>query len=1007
MNSVIDWGVTFEAFPDLALLVDEHKRILWINTMACETLGCSLDEAIGQSAREVLPGLDGPDRVEVSAPQAREVRRQFVKAPRLGKVLDVTTCPLHDGHEQIVGTLYLARDVTESQRAEEALQGSEKRYRELVGAIQEGLGLVDEREVIQFCNPAFARIFEVPSTDLVGRNLRDFVDAKSWQELLRQTAVRRTGKDSVYELTVWTPRGNLRHVMVHGSPRFDAAGKYLGTFGLVQDITERKQAEEALKASEAKYHDLWQSAPVAYFSIGTDGSIERANKAAETLTGYRLEELQTMKVLHLYAEESKEKAKRLFERFERGIPWQNEELIYERKDGQKVYGLLCVNPVKDANGQVLESRSAVVDITQRRQAERALHKRTRDLGERVKELNCLYAISKVVEKPDISLDEIVQGIVDLIPPACQYPGITCTRITLQGKEFQTKNFRETIWKQTSDIKVHGKRLGSLEVFYLEEKPESDEGPFLREERKLINAIAERLGETIEHKWAEEALQESEEKYRNVVEHSNDGICILQDTLLKYANRELARIMGYCVEEIVGKPFGNYVHSDELQRVKESYERHVAGKEDEQRYEAALNHKDGHRVDVEFNVSVTNYDGRRAALAFIRDITEHKRAREQLFQAKTMESIGTLAGGIAHDFNNLMVGVLGSAALLRDRLGPDHPTASLLATIEESATHAGDLARQLLTYARAGESHPQLIDLNETVRNVLNLQETILSPLVTTEYDLDLDLAGIEVDPVQIQQLLVALCTNAAEAMLNGGRIRLTTRNTEVDPASARSCPGLKPGPYVSLRVEDNGCGMNEETLARLFEPFFTTKSLGRGLGLAVVYGIVKNHKGWVTAESEVGRGTAVVVLLPAKRRPTPPEPEPTLAVRRGSETMLLIDDEAVVLDITKQLLEKLGYRVLIAHNGQEAMQVTENYEGDIDLALLDLAMPTMDGYQAFPLLRKQRPDMKILICSGYAPDGPAEDLIRAGAVTFLQKPFGLDALSEAIRTALDGKSAPS
>jgi len=256
-------------------------------------------------------------------------------------------------------------------------------------------------------------------------------------------------------------------------------------------------------------------------------------------------------------------------------------------------------------------------------------------------------------------------------------------------------------------------------------------------------------------------------------------------------------------------------------------------------------------------------------------------------------------------------------------------------------------------------------------------------------------------------LLVDLCTNAAEAMQSGGRIRLTTRNTEVDSALARSRTGLTPGLYVSLTVEDEGGGMDARTQTRMFDPFFSTKFQGRGLGLAVVYGIVKNHKGYISAESQVGKGTVIAVLLPAVRRLARLTPETAVPAHHGSETVLLIDDEAMVIDITRQLLEKLGYRVLTANDGREAVQVAETYQGSIDLALLDLGMPVMDGYQAFPLLQKHRPDMKILVCTGYAANGPVEDLIRAGAVNFVQKPFGLDTLSEAIRMALDGKSPVS
>lgn len=378
-------------------------------------------------------------------------------------------------------------------------------------------------------------------------------------------------------------------------------------------------------------------------------------------------------------------------------------------------------------------------------------------------------------------------------------------------------------------------------------------------------------------------------------------------------------------------------------------------------------------------------------------------QEQLFFAQKMESIGTLAGGIAHDFNNLMVGVLGSVTLLQERLGTDHPANSLLGTIEESARRAAVLARHLLTYARGGKFHPELLNLNEIIQNTIVLQERLLPPHVQIESSLTPELAGIEADPAQIQQVLINLCTNAAEAVNEEGRICVTTNNVHVDDAFAHNRTGLKPGAHVCITVKDNGSGMDDVVRARIFEPFFTTKFDGRGLGLAIVYGIVKNHKGYVDVDSEVGRGTAFRVYLPATLTSPPPPLRIEIPDLRESGTVLVIDDETMVLDVTKILLEKLGYHILTARNGREAVQLAETYEGDIDVALLDLGMPVMNGHQAFPLLRQRRPEMKILICSGYAANGPASELLDDGAVGFVPKPFDLDILSNAVRNALNNR----
>ena len=391
---------------------------------------------------------------------------------------------------------------------------------------------------------------------------------------------------------------------------------------------------------------------------------------------------------------------------------------------------------------------------------------------------------------------------------------------------------------------------------------------------------------------------------------------------------------------------------------------------------------------------------------VQRVIQRKELQDKLLFAQKMESIGTLAGGIAHDFNNLMVGVLGSVELLSAQLGTEHPAGSLLKTIEASAKRAGELARQLLTYARGGEHEPKRINLNEVIENMLNLQDKLLADGVRMEGHLASDVPEIDADPTQIQQVILNLCANAAEAMPNGGQIQITTERFHVDKAFAHSHTGLEPGAYVCLTLTDNGSGMNHKELSRLFEPFYTTKSEGRGLGLAVVYGIVKSHHGYVDVESVIGKGTTFRLYFPAAKTPDPAAPSPAVHTPRSeTATILLIDDDGMVVQIIQQLLESLDYHVLTASNGREALHVTETYKDKIDVALLDLGMPVMNGHEAFPLLKKRRPDMKILICSGYAANGPAKELLEQGAAGFVPKPFDLETLSNALEDALNGRAS--
>jgi PAS domain S-box-containing protein len=391
----------------------------------------------------------------------------------------------------------------------------------------------------------------------------------------------------------------------------------------------------------------------------------------------------------------------------------------------------------------------------------------------------------------------------------------------------------------------------------------------------------------------------------------------------------------------------------------------------------------------------------AEIGTVRDITEGKQAEEAVRAASRMEATATLAGGIAHDFNNLMVGVLGNAELLQMHVAHDADAMRMLSTIAKSAQQAGELAHQMLAFARGGKYEPQLMDLNEVIRNTLRLEEHCFPPRIRIERHMDPRLRSIKADPVQIGQVVMNLSINAVEAIPETGRISITTRNVAVGEA-ASAHPGMIPGPYVCLAVEDTGHGMGPETVAHVFEPFFTTKFQGRGLGLAAAYGIVKNHGGHILVHSEQGHGARFEVFLPAvEDKPIPGAK--TAAPTPAAETILVIDDEPIVLNVTREILERLGYHVLCAHDGQEAVGMARTYEGEIHLAVLDMGMPILGGAQAFPLLKAARPMMRVIISSGYELDPAAQTLLDAGASAFIHKPFRSQVLASKIRMALAGQ----
>jgi two-component system cell cycle sensor histidine kinase/response regulator CckA len=396
-----------------------------------------------------------------------------------------------------------------------------------------------------------------------------------------------------------------------------------------------------------------------------------------------------------------------------------------------------------------------------------------------------------------------------------------------------------------------------------------------------------------------------------------------------------------------------------------------------------------------------WEGRLATLNFVRDITEQKQLEFSLQQAKKMEAIGTLAGGIAHDFNNLLMGIQGRNSLMLLEIDPSHPHVDHLKGIEEYVQRATDLTRQLLGVARGGKYEVKPTDINQILRRSSEMFGRTRKEIhLHTTYQEDV--WTVEVDRAQVEQVLLNLYVNAWQAMPQGGSLYLQTQNVVLNRAFSKPY-GLSPGHYVSIAVTDTGCGMAEAVRQRVFDPFFTTKEMGRGtgLGLASAYGIVRNHGGIITVDSAEGRGTTFTLYLPATDRAVAVESRTSPQIRKGTETILLVDDEKMILDVGRQMLEKVGYRVLTSQSGEEALDVYAHFRQRIDLVILDMIMPDLSGGETFNRLKGIDPEVKVLLSSGYSMEGQAKVILASGCRGFIQKPFTIHSLSQKIRGILD------
>ncbi|MDP3722517.1 MAG: response regulator, partial [Candidatus Omnitrophota bacterium] len=417
-------------------------------------------------------------------------------------------------------------------------------------------------------------------------------------------------------------------------------------------------------------------------------------------------------------------------------------------------------------------------------------------------------------------------------------------------------------------------------------------------------------------------------------------------------------------------------------------------------------KDGALLSMELHRARRHIGGRDILLVIVVDLSQKEVLEAQLRQSQKMDALGLLAGGIAHDFNNLLTAISTNVSMALTALGAEHPEYAGLRDAEDAARHGAELTRRLLTFSRKGESTPRVINLNSCVDETVRLLSRTIDPRISLESDGDPVLWPIRADPGQMSQVLMNLCINARDAMPEGGRLTIVTRNVTLDQAYCRTNLSARAGQFVRLTVSDTGCGMDAATQARLFEPFFSTKEVGRstGLGLSVVFGVVKQHHGWINVYSEPGQGTTFTIYLPRPLDGATEEqaPAPEAAVRGGGEVLLLVDDDPAVRSVGRRVLTRYGYTVLEAADGDEALAVFARERRRIAAVVLDLTMPRRSGRDTLVELIRMDPELPVLLSSGYAADLAAGELLAAGARGFVSKPYQPRDLARAVREALDG-----
>jgi PAS domain S-box-containing protein len=528
------------------------------------------------------------------------------------------------------------------------------------------------------------------------------------------------------------------------------------------------------------------------------------------------------------------------------------------------------------------------------------------------------------------------------------------------------------------------------------------------ERDILQFVSTQVARAIERARADEQLRRSETRYRLLFESNPEAMFVYDPGTLRFlaVNDAAVARYGWAREEFLRMTLRDIRPSSEAPKLEAALATEDRGGGAATVSDTKHRKKDGSFIDVEVLSDWIEFEGRRARLVLAKDVTERLRLEEQLRQSQKMEAIGQLAGGIAHDFNNLLTAILGFCGLLERQVGANTQMRGDVAEIRHAAGRAAELTRKLLAFGRRQMLAPQVLDLNGLVADLDRMLRRVIGEDIKLVAQLDPELAPVKADLGQLEQVILNLVVNGRDAMPQGGRVTIQTANADLDETYTDTHAPVVPGRYVLLAVSDTGTGMHPDAKAHLFEPFFTTKEVGKGtgLGLATVYGIVKQSGGYVWVYSETGSGTTVKIYLPRCDEPAQPAPRPPVlqGLPTGSETVLVVEDAEAIRSLARKVLTAQGYTVLEAGDGAEALQVAQRHAGPLHLVLTDVVMPGMGGRELAQRLAPLRPELKLVYMSGYTGDAVVHRGLLEDGLPFLAKPFTPEDLALKVRTALDG-----
>jgi PAS domain S-box-containing protein len=933
---------------------------------------------------------------------------------------------VRDPHTDDESIQVVMRDVTQQRRTELALQASERRFRETLEGIQLAAVQLDPKMRIIFCNNALLELTGWERDEILGRDWMEVFVPLDWHDRLLQDfpldELNGAALERHYENPILTRDGERRFLIWNNTQLLDENNRLMGVTCIGQDITERRMAEEAMIESETKYRTLVEMFPFSVL-IFVDDLVVFVNET--TLHTLRLQsdvQILGTDALRFVAARERDRMTRYTEMrkdFDADAPLQYES-VFQRADGEEFPTEVHVREVTFRGQFALQF--LVIDITERQRAQQAVReseRKYRDILESIQE--GYYEIS-------------TEGLFTFFNPALcrmlgytpdEMLGLSYTRLynSDEGRQRAYEAYAH-VYRTGVDLQLLDWSLvrkdGASAFFEISIGPMrvSGDSGASNGASGSISGFRGIVRDVSDRKQAESALREAEGRYRELFENAND-IVYTHDLEGRFTalNKAGEEISGYTRDEAMELHVNDVLATQYSSLASDMFERKL-NESAITRYEAEIINKSGARIPVEISTRLIYKDGAPVGVQGIaRDITERRQAEEerqrleaQIQHSQKLEGLGVLAGGIAHDFNNLLVGILGNAGLAMSRMQPNDAARGFVRKVEDTAQRAAELTNQMLAYAGKGTFVKRPLNLSNLAREMGQLLAASISKNVALQYDCDPAIPMVEGDSAQIHQVILNLVTNASDAV--GDKpgtiiLRTFTANIGTDfKSEAYLNEEVAPGRYVCLEVTDTGCGMPPETQARIFDPFFSTKFTGRGLGLAAALGIVRSHGGAVSVRSTPGKGTTFRVYLPvcgstatshAINQPVDTDPFRTW---RTTGLVLIVDDEETVRAVAEETLHEVGFETRTANDGAEAVAIFSEQPQSFTAVLMDLMMPAMNGNQAIEELKRIRPDVPVILSSGYTAEDAGGSVRKHARTAFIQKPYAPTQLLKLLQSLL-------